>query len=83
MSNCDPCSNPRRILYQNRTGSYLSKKSPIYIFPRNSHPSSLSKDKVGNGIEFCSKTIITVCLSCNSSVYHITKTAEEIYDVKL
>ena len=41
-----------------------------------------NKNKVGNSIQLASKLADTVCFSGNGTIYHITKSAEEIYDVK-
>ena len=41
------------------------------------------KNEVGNRVQLASKLTGAVCFSGNGAVYHITKTAEEIYDIKL
>jgi hypothetical protein len=40
------------------------------------------KNEVGNRIQLASKLAGTVCFSGDCSIHHITKTAEEIYDIK-
>ena len=45
-------------------------------------PNNYHKNKICNCIESCAKTAITVCLSCNNSIDHVTKTTEEICNIK-
>ena len=40
------------------------------------------KNEVGNCVQLASKPAGTVCFSGDCSVNHITKTAEEVYDIK-
>ena len=42
-----------------------------------------NKNKIGNRVQLTTKLTGAVCFSGNGAVSHITKTAEEIYDIKL
>ena len=41
------------------------------------------KNEVGNRVQLASKLAGTVCFSGDCSIYHITKTAQEICDIKV